>query len=51
MAAGQQIVKQAGGEISDFKGGKNYLLGKEMVATNKLIHRELVNIIKDYFND
>jgi myo-inositol-1(or 4)-monophosphatase len=51
VAAGQLIVKQAGGEISDFKGGKNYLLGKEMVATNKLIHRELVNIIKDYFND
>lgn len=51
VAAGQLIVKQAGGEISDFKGGKNYLLGKKMVATNKLIHRELVNIIKDYFND
>ncbi len=34
VAAGIIIVKEAGGKISDFKGGENYLFGKEIVAAN-----------------
>ena len=34
IAAGIILVKEAGGKISDFKGGDNYLFGREIVAAN-----------------
>ncbi len=37
VAAGIVIVKEAGGDICDFKGGNDYLFGKEIVASNKAI--------------
>ena len=40
VAAGAIIVKQAGGKVTDFSGGDNYLFGREIVATNTLIHDE-----------
>ena len=36
VAAGAFIVKEAGGYISDFSGSKNWLFGKEIIATNKI---------------
>ena len=37
VAAGAVIVKEAGGIVTDYKGGNDYLFGKEIVATNGLI--------------
>jgi myo-inositol-1(or 4)-monophosphatase len=37
VAAGAVIVKEAGGVVTDYKGGNNYLFGKEIVASNGLI--------------
>ena len=34
IAAGLLILKEAGGKISDFKGGKQYLSGEEVVAAS-----------------
>ena len=34
VAAGVLLVKEAGGKVCDFKGGENYLFGKEIVAAN-----------------
>ncbi|PTN04349.1 inositol monophosphatase family protein [Mangrovibacterium marinum] len=34
VAAGVLLVQEAGGKVSDFKGGDNYLFGKELVAAN-----------------
>ena len=34
VAAGIIILKEAGGKLSDFKGGENYLFGKEIIAAN-----------------
>ena len=34
VAAGIIILKQAGGKVCDFNGGKNYLFGGEMIACN-----------------
>jgi len=45
VAAGIIIVKQAGGMVSDFKGGNNYLFGKEIIATNKHIFNDFFNIV------
>lgn len=47
VAAGCLIVTEAGGELSDFSGGDNYLFGKEMVATNTLIYNELMEVVKE----
>ncbi|HKJ42738.1 MAG TPA: inositol monophosphatase family protein [Sunxiuqinia sp.] len=35
IAAGIIILQEAGGKVTDFKGGDNYLYGKELVASNK----------------
>jgi len=43
VAAGIILVKEAGGKISDFEGGSNYLEGKEIVASNPLIHQPILN--------
>jgi myo-inositol-1(or 4)-monophosphatase len=46
VAAGSLIVKEAGGKISDFKGGNNYLYGGEILSSNGLIHQEMLGIIQ-----
>lgn len=37
VAAGALLVKEAGGEVSDYYGGDTYLFGSEIMATNGLI--------------
>ena len=49
VAAGILLVHEAGGAITDFKGGDHYLFGGEIVASNHLIGSELQNIIKIAF--
>ncbi|MFK7970586.1 MAG: inositol monophosphatase [Bacteroidia bacterium] len=46
VAAGALIVQEAGGTVTDFKGGDNYIFGKRIIATNGLIHNEAVEIIR-----
>ena len=48
VAAGVLIVKQAGGLISDFSGGDNYLFGEEIVAANPNLFPEFLKIIKKF---
>lgn len=43
VAGGALVVEEAGGTVSDFSGGKNFLFGKEMIATNKNLHREFLS--------
>jgi myo-inositol-1(or 4)-monophosphatase len=43
VAAGALIVTQAGGRVSDFSGGNNYLFGKEIVASNSNIYSGFLN--------
>ncbi|MBL6963275.1 MAG: inositol monophosphatase [Bacteroidetes bacterium] len=45
VAAGSFIVKQAGGKVSDFSGGPDYLFGKQMLATSSSIYDELLKEI------
>ncbi|MDD5571546.1 MAG: inositol monophosphatase, partial [Bacteroidales bacterium] len=49
VAAGAFIAEQAGGKVSDFKGGDNFIFGKEIIASNNLIFREFLEITKKYF--
>ncbi len=42
VAAGIFIVQQAGGKISDFRGGSDYLFGGEIIAANTTIFPEFL---------
>ncbi len=46
VAAGTLMVTEAGGTVSDFRGGKCFLDGREVVATNGLIHRAMLRVLK-----
>jgi len=46
VAAGSLIVKQAGGVVSDFGGEKNYIFGKEIVATNQKVYSDFQSVVK-----
>ena len=48
VAAGVVIVKEAGGVVTDYKGGNDYLFGREIVASNKLIDTIILEKIKEY---
>jgi len=49
VAAGSLIVKQAGGLITDFSGGGNFVFGRELIATNRLIHHEMLDSLGKFF--
>ncbi|MDY6856219.1 MAG: inositol monophosphatase family protein [Thermodesulfobacteriota bacterium] len=46
VAAGSLIVKEAGGIVTDFKGRGFDIYSKEIVASNKKIHKEMVEVLK-----
>lgn len=46
VAAGAFIVQQAGGKISDFTGGDQFLFGKEIVAANSHVFEEFLGMIR-----
>lgn len=46
VAAGTFIVQQAGGKVTDFKGGNNFLFGGELCASNTTIHEEMLRVIQ-----
>ncbi len=45
VAAGVLIVRQAGGKVSDFTGGDDFLFGGEMIATNAKTWQEFQETI------
>lgn len=46
VAAGTFILEQAGGKVTDFKGGDNFIFGGEMCASNTAIHAEMLDTIR-----
>ena len=50
VAAGALIVQEAGGVVTDFSGGDNYIFGHELIASNPHVNDELTTIIKSHFN-
>jgi myo-inositol-1(or 4)-monophosphatase len=45
VAAGYLILEEAGGKVTNFKGDKYSVYGKQILATNNLIHEEMLEII------
>ncbi|MDZ7715462.1 MAG: inositol monophosphatase family protein [Balneolaceae bacterium] len=50
IAAGSLIVREAGGIVTDWQGGDNWLFGERIVAGNKHIHPFLLNAIQEHFS-
>lgn len=49
VAAGVLLVTEAGGRVSDFMGGSDYIFGREIVATNGQIYDEFMVPTKEAF--
>ncbi len=49
IAAGSLLIKEAGGLITDFGGGEDYLSTGNIVAGNKSIQPEILKIVKEVF--
>ncbi|WP_026898121.1 inositol monophosphatase family protein [Daejeonella oryzae] len=49
VAAGIVLVREAGGEVSDFSGKNNSIEKREIIATNGKITAEMLQIINRYF--
>ncbi len=49
VAAGSLIVKEAGGMVTDFSEGSNYIFNKEIVASNQGVFDELMKKVKEVF--
>lgn len=49
VAAGALLVQEAGGQVTDFRNGSNWLFGEEIVASNAAIHGELIGPIGKFF--
>jgi myo-inositol-1(or 4)-monophosphatase len=45
IAAGALIVKEAGGKLSDFNTGNNWLFGKELIAGNSKVFEPFASVI------
>jgi myo-inositol-1(or 4)-monophosphatase len=45
-AAGALIVTEAGGRVTDFRGGEFSNYKPEIVASNGLIHEQMIEVIK-----
>lgn len=50
VAAGALIIKEAGGTVTDFTNGPNWLFGKELIATNGLVKTEFSELIHKHFS-
>ena len=49
VAGGGIIIQEAGGVVSDFSGGKDWLHGGEMAASNALIAEPFRSVIREAF--
>lgn len=49
MAAGTLLVKEAGGQVSEMRGGPHELASPDLLADNGLIHAEMLAIFGEIF--
>lgn len=50
VAAGAYLVQQAGGNIMNFSGGAEFLEKREILASNGLIHEDILAVMNAHFN-
>lgn len=50
VAGGVCLIEEAGGIVSDFKGGQDYLFGKTILGSSKAIYPKFQETLQLYFN-
>ncbi len=50
VAGGAIIVTEAGGIVTDFQGGKDFIFGAEIIASNSGVATEMLELVKSKFN-
>ncbi|MEA3443588.1 MAG: inositol monophosphatase family protein, partial [Bacteroidota bacterium] len=50
VAAGAFIAQQAGGMVSDFSKGNDYIFGREIIAANANVYDEFADVVSRFFN-
>lgn len=48
VAGGALLVQEAGGKVTDFTGGDNFVFGGELIAAGH-VHRQMQNVIENHF--
>ncbi len=48
IAAGAFLIKQAGGVVSDFAKGNNFLHGREIIASNANVYNEFIKAFTEF---
>ena len=46
MAAGVLIIREAGGQVTRFDGSEFQIDGREILATNSLVHQAMIDVLK-----
>lgn len=49
VAGGAIILQEAGGIVSDFNGGNNWLHGKQIIAANPRVYKDLLPLLQNNF--
>lgn len=49
IAAGALIVMEAGGKVTDFEGGNQWLFEGELLATAPQFQEEMLDVLKDFY--
>jgi len=49
VAAGALLVQEAGGKVTDYQGGKNYVFGKGIIAGTAGVQPEMYKVISKYW--
>ncbi len=49
VAAGALLVQEAGGLVSDFAAGQNYLFGKEILAAAPALQAPMLEVIRKHW--
>ena len=48
IAAGALIVSEAGGRVTDYRGGENFIPNKQIVAANPRLHTEMLAVLQGH---
>lgn len=49
VAAGALIVQEAGGTVTDFAGGEDFIFGRKIVASNGNIHQDFLGVLDEFW--
>lgn len=50
VAAGSLLVQEAGGMVTDFQGGNEYIYGKQLISSNGVLHSPMLDLMRDFTN-